>query len=72
LVAAHAAQTRHGLKRRQLKKKLFSRETRAGFFSCRPRAPAFRAFKKSEKTGSDIRRQYMTTGGSGMGDVAGF
>jgi hypothetical protein len=67
LVAAYAAQTRHGLRRRQLKKSLFSRETHAFFFSCRPRAPAFRALKKSEKTGSNTRRQLMTPGGVGIG-----
>ena len=67
LVAAYAAQTRHGLRRRQLKKSLFSRETHAFFFSCRPRAPAFRALKKSEKTGSNSQRQFMTPGGVGNG-----
>jgi hypothetical protein len=67
LVAACGAQTRHGLKRRQLKKILFSCETRAVFFSCRPRAPAFRALKKSEKTGSNSRRQLMIMTLAGFG-----
>ncbi len=53
-------------------KTLFLCETRAGFYSCRPRAPAFRALKKSEKNDSNSRRQLMTPGGGGMGDMAGF
>ena len=48
-------------------KKLFSRETRAGFFSCRPRAPAFRALKKSEKNGSNSRHQLTITTLAGFG-----
>jgi len=66
-VAACGARAWHGLKRRQLKKNLFSRETHAFFFSCHPRAPAFRALKKSEKTGSNSQRQFMTPGGVGIG-----
>ena len=57
-VPADRKSEKHGSKIRPTVKTLFSRETHAGFFSRRPRAPAFRAFKKSEKVAQIVDSIY--------------